>query len=151
MHEEGYINDIRLVCYDVRYVVLYWPSSSSRDALSSCIHKLNYSESDCIINYLMICSCNQAAQLHTEKSFRNLIKSTQIILYLPFSDWFGTKRTSVCSSKSIRKWPLLPVLFWSWANQLVWFSKDIQAIHIPEFAIITKFLDKPKTSGGEGH
>ena len=33
--------------------------------------------------------------LHTEKSFRNLIKSTEIRLYLSFSDWFVTKRTLV--------------------------------------------------------
>ena len=31
--------------------------------------------------------------IHTEKFFRNLIKLNW--LYLPFSDWFGTKRTSV--------------------------------------------------------
>ena len=34
--------------------------------------------------------------VRTEKYFRNLIKSIEIILYIPFPDLFGTKRTSVC-------------------------------------------------------
>ena len=33
--------------------------------------------------------------LHADKSFLNLVKQTQIILYLPLSDWFGTQRNSV--------------------------------------------------------
>ena len=36
-----------------------------------------------------------AASTHTENFFRNLIKSPDIRLYLPFSDWHGFKRTSV--------------------------------------------------------
>ena len=35
--------------------------------------------------------------------FEILLNQTEIRLYLPFSDWFSTKRTSV-SSKSIKKW-----------------------------------------------
>ena len=38
-------------------------------------------------------------------NFEILLNRTEIRLYLPLFDWFGTKRTlSVCSSKSIGEW-----------------------------------------------
>ena len=36
--------------------------------------------------------------------FQIWLNQTEIRLYLPCTDWFGSKRTSVCCTKSIVKW-----------------------------------------------
>ena len=49
--------------------------------------------------------CNLQVGLHTEKSFRNIIKSNRNQIVLPFSDWFGSANGHCpFGSKSIGKW-----------------------------------------------
>ena len=63
--------------------------------------------------------CSWTCGVHTENFFRNLIKSNQIRLYLPFSDWFGTKRPFVWFQITRKMVNTIWILF-----DYIWFRKD---------------------------
>jgi len=82
--------------------------------------------------------------LYTQRYlFEILFNQIEISLYFPFSDWFGTKRTSVWLDVGLRLVPIetnqeMVNTIWFWFD-LIWFRKDFSVCSI-SVKLLSKIL-----------